>query len=228
MTVQKVNKETVDEIFNSLSKWDFSLTKRKLMESGEAWSPERADAAEENYKRFLAVMKVTGSQLVPNKDIDRFWHEHMLDTRRYVNDSFDLFGAFLHHYPYFGMRGDQDKESWVEASNKSNQVWESYFGIPLYNLALQDSPQKCPGACPNPGIATLSNQPGIEALLDPEYPREAIPHGHGLSFKKGIADGLLEETNHQNTIHSTHTASYRKGLDWGKKLQKIISYLFKK
>lgn len=174
MNQHELNKQQVTATEKELEKWDFSLTKEKLLRISNEWTQERADAAEKNYKRFLALMKVTQSQFVPNKDIDIFWHEHMLDTRRYVKDCFEFFGAFLHHYPYFGMRGEQDKASWVEASNKSSGIWESFFGVPLYNLAVENGPQKCPAACPNPGIATLSNQPGLDALLDSNYPRDAM------------------------------------------------------
>lgn len=36
-----------------------------------------------------------------------------------------------------------------------------------------------------------------------------IPHGHGLSFKKGIADGLLDRRDHEDTHHETHSLSYK-------------------
>ena len=34
---------------------------------------------------------------------------HILDTRAYSRDCEFLFGRFLHHFPYFGMRGDADR-----------------------------------------------------------------------------------------------------------------------
>ncbi len=50
-----------------------------------------------------------------------------------------------------------------------------------------------------------------------------IPHGHGLSFKKGIADGLLECEDNQSTCHETHAASYRRGHDAGAALKEEIA-----
>jgi hypothetical protein len=54
-----------------------------------------------------------------------------------------------------------------------------------------------------------------------------IPHGHGLSFKKGVADGLLACRDHENTTHKTHAASYQRGIDLGTELQQKIGILVK-
>lgn len=54
-----------------------------------------------------------------------------------------------------------------------------------------------------------------------------IPHGHGLSFKKGIADGLLDSREHEATPHETHTASYQRGIEVGAELKQKIAKLVK-
>jgi hypothetical protein len=54
-----------------------------------------------------------------------------------------------------------------------------------------------------------------------------IPHGHGLSFKKGVADGLLDCREHEQTPHETHTASYERGLTIGTVLKNEIARLVK-
>lgn len=50
-----------------------------------------------------------------------------------------------------------------------------------------------------------------------------IPHGHGLSFKRGVADALLETESHKNTCHGTHAASYLKGYKIGGNLKELIA-----
>ena len=144
----EVNKEVLEETLRLLETWDFSLTIEKLQEEAYAgWNLERAKKAELGYKRYLAVTKASGGhQPVPNGDIDRFWHEHILDTRRYARDCDNLFGSFLHHYPFFGMRGEADKSQWLSVARDSNDTWVNLFGEPLYALT---SAQKCPQSCPN-------------------------------------------------------------------------------
>ncbi len=56
----------------------------------------------------------------------------------------------------------------------------------------------------------------------------AIPHGHGLSFKKGIADGLLENRSHEAEIDSTNHASYERGYVVGTNLKEKIAPIVKK
>jgi hypothetical protein len=50
-----------------------------------------------------------------------------------------------------------------------------------------------------------------------------IPHGHGLSFKKGVADGLLDTSSHESEIHETHLASYKRGIAVGADLKEKIA-----
>ncbi len=50
-----------------------------------------------------------------------------------------------------------------------------------------------------------------------------IPHGHGLSFKKGVADGILDSFAHELTCHETHKASYLRGCEVGKTLRNEIA-----
>ena len=54
-----------------------------------------------------------------------------------------------------------------------------------------------------------------------------IPHGHGLSFKKGVADGLLNCRDHEATCHGTHSASYQKGVEVGAELKAAVAKLVK-
>lgn len=54
-----------------------------------------------------------------------------------------------------------------------------------------------------------------------------IPHGHGLSFKKGLADGILGVNEHAGSIHETHSASYHRGYAVGVALKEDIARLVK-
>ena len=65
---------------------DFSRLKHKLMhnDEGEPWSFEQCESAEREYKRYLTLIKLNPrKQIVPTKQMDKFWHQHILDTRAY-------------------------------------------------------------------------------------------------------------------------------------------------
>ncbi len=65
------------------------------------WSPTHAEALEAAYRRFLYLFAKHPKQtFVPwSNDLDLFWHEHILDTRKYAEDCNEVLGFFLHHDP---------------------------------------------------------------------------------------------------------------------------------
>src|SRR5690348_15416310 len=104
--IPKVNEEILEAALKLVATWDFTLAKTKLMETHN-WTQEEVDKAEMDYKRYLALTKACPDfTIVPCLNIDIFWHDHILDTYRYAQDCKELFRGFLHHYPFFGMRGD--------------------------------------------------------------------------------------------------------------------------
>ena len=88
---------------------DLSPIKYKLMKDKD-WTLERANEVEPQYKAFLFLIgcKVR-SEFVPTFDIDEMWHTHILDTRKYMTDCALHFGAYIHHYPYLGMKDADDR-----------------------------------------------------------------------------------------------------------------------
>ena len=64
---------------------------------------------------------------MPSKLVDKFWHEHILDTMSYQKDCEAVFGYFIHHYPYFGIYGDDDQRALQESFNETIALYEAYF-----------------------------------------------------------------------------------------------------
>ena len=61
-----------------------SLTHR---EEGPKWHLNKAELIEIWYRRFLYLVRLYPEKiLVPCKDIDIFWHSHILDTQKYMTD----------------------------------------------------------------------------------------------------------------------------------------------
>jgi hypothetical protein len=55
-----------------------------------------------------------------------------------------------------------------------------------------------------------------------------IPHGHGLSFKKGLADSLLDSKVNESTCHETHKKSYSEGRAIGETIKQEVAKHVKK
>lgn len=117
---------------NAIAALDLEPIKFKLMhkESGEGWSLERANAVELEYRRFLTLMqKFPTEDTSPLVDVDTFWHYHILDTMKYAADCQAVFGYFLHHFPYVGMRGEEDAATLARIGNRMKELYEEEFGV---------------------------------------------------------------------------------------------------
>ncbi|MCH7598081.1 hypothetical protein IID27_03555 [Patescibacteria group bacterium] len=97
-------------------------------EEGDGWSRQLADRIEVQYKQFLKLTFMSADPVVPTKLIDTFWHTHILDTRKYAEDCEVTFGHFVHHFPYFGMRGEEDRANLKSSSQKTHMLAASVFG----------------------------------------------------------------------------------------------------
>jgi hypothetical protein len=117
-------------VWKRIEALNFDAIKRKLMDerSGRGWPQARADQTEQEYKRFLYLMwQFPAEILAPSADVDRFWHQHILDTMRYARDCDTLFGYFLHHYPYLGLDGGGEPLR-EQVNQRTRALYEQAFG----------------------------------------------------------------------------------------------------
>jgi hypothetical protein len=128
--------------FKAIAELDLDPIKVKTMqlESGEAWSLEKVNAVEVEYRRFLYLMKKFPNEATaPQVDVDKFWHYHILDTMKYAEDCQQAFGYFLHHFPYLGMRSKEDLQALQQAGDHMQELYEDCFGAPQQQQAKQDN-----------------------------------------------------------------------------------------
>ena len=124
----------VEQVVAAIQALDLDPIKLKLMdpEEGQGWSREYVERMETAYKRFLILMvKYPQETIAPTKDVDKFWHGHILDTMKYAEDCENVFGYFLHHFPYFGMRGEADAADLRAAAEQMHVIYEREFGEAL-------------------------------------------------------------------------------------------------
>jgi len=137
----------------AIAELDLDPIKVKLMheESGEGWSLEKATAVEAEYRRFLILMKkFPEEQTAPLFDVDTFWHYHILDTMKYAEDCQRVFGYFLHHFPYIGLRGADDEAAHERVGQRMKELYEETFGEPYIK-----------GAAAYSGVATQAAYSGV-------------------------------------------------------------------
>ncbi len=120
----------------------------KLMnpEPGEsALSLADADQDVALYRCFLKLCVLRpGVTIVPTRRLDRVWHTHMLDTAKYRADCDEVFGHFMDHFPYAGLRGEEDRRAWREDFARTRRLFREHFGIDI-------GPEPAASACRNHG-----------------------------------------------------------------------------
>ena len=127
---------------------------RSSDDDGYGWSPQYADQMELAYKRYLILhAKYPEMTLAPERDIDRFWHMHILDTRKYATDCDATFGHFLHHFPYLGLRGEGDEQALQDAFEAMQRLYAQEFGEPM---VVQRDAAWCSVESPKPKAAWCS------------------------------------------------------------------------
>lgn len=103
--------------------------------SGYAWPQHEAEEIAGLYRAFLYLCKrYTDHVVVPPREVDEFWHLHILDTRNYLVDCQRIFGSYLHHFPYAGLEGTalpQGKEE--ELKEKTLELVARHFPQLLEN-----------------------------------------------------------------------------------------------
>lgn len=119
------------QTMHAIAALDLEPIKVKLIheESGEGWTLARANAVEFEYRRFLYLMQqYPHEQTAPLVDVDTFWHYHILDTLKYAADCDAVFGRFLHHFPYIGLRGEDDEAAHIRVGLRMKELYEATFG----------------------------------------------------------------------------------------------------
>lgn len=112
---------------------DLSNVRMKLADpdEGRGYGPEVLDVMELEYRKFLALQLVhPDADIVPCEIVDEMWHQHILDTAAYRDDCDRLFGRFLDHFPYFGLRGEEDAQALHDAYVDTLSLYRAGFGEP--------------------------------------------------------------------------------------------------
>jgi hypothetical protein len=79
---------------------DLSAVRLRVAKKNIELTAEQLDNIESRYLQFLQLCKNDPKiKHEPEKDVDEYWHTHILDTRKYAEDCQRYFGYFLHHIP---------------------------------------------------------------------------------------------------------------------------------
>lgn len=149
-----------DEVRRKIDSLDLGPIGFKLMnpDSGDGWSREKVERVMEVYKDFLYLSVTQSESMVPTKDVDSFWHTHILDTAKYAADCENTFGFFLHHFPYLGIRGGDDRQNLAIAFGRTKEIFMQELGKE-YGASGETDCKDCGDCADTCGVGTSAYRP---------------------------------------------------------------------
>lgn len=127
-------------------------------DEGPGWSPGKCQEVEVRYRAMLVGhILYPFTVFAPDRDVDVFWHYHILDTRAYIADCNTLFGEYLHHDPYLGMEGAASEAA-------LEQAWSATRGL-FEELGVADKMLTTSARCGKESKPAICGTGGLQASI---------------------------------------------------------------
>ena len=142
----KLTNRPVEQVIASIRALDLESVKIRLMdpELGEGWTREYAEGIEQGYRTYLTMLakyQDHAEDILLSKDVDEFWHTHILQTIKYTEDCEAVFGKYLHHAPHIGEVTSADKGKRIALAEKTRRLYQAEFGnAQNYDAAWSGAP----------------------------------------------------------------------------------------
>jgi hypothetical protein len=201
MQTTKLTTKPTHEVISAIQALDLESVKVRLMdqELGEGWTQAYADSIEAAYKTYLTMLvkhQEHAEDIMLAKDVDEFWHTHILQTIKYTEDCERVFGAYLHHNPHVGARTDVDLDKRAAQTEKTRRLYEQEFG----------SARGAETAWAGAGIRSVQAAYSNAAIRERQaaYSNAAIKAGHAAYSNAAIRAGQAAYSN--AAIHAEQAA----------------------
>ena len=181
-----------EQVIAAIQALDLEPVKLRVMdvELGEGWTREYADSIGVAYKTYLTMLVKFPDDvedIMLSKDVDEFWHTHILQTIKYTEDCDRIFGGYLHHSPHVGERSPADLERRATLAEKTRLLYQNEFGT------IQGAETAWAGGMMRTGAAAYSN-----AAIRPQnaaYSNAAIRAENAAYSNAAIQAGTASYSN---------------------------------
>ena len=125
----KLTNRPVEQVIAAIRALDLEPIKLRVMDTelGEGWTREYAETVERAYRNYLTMLvrhPEDAEDIVVSKDVDEFWHTHILHTMKYTEDCERVFGTYLHHNPDVGGRAPAEIERKAALVEKTRRLYQ--------------------------------------------------------------------------------------------------------
>ncbi len=99
----------------------------------ERWSTKDIAYVCQQYRNFIFLCKkYSHHKLPPSKEIDIFWHNHILHTESYITFCKILFGEYYHHSPT--LEHPLAINSYNEEFKLTQELYKKEFGTYIFSI----------------------------------------------------------------------------------------------
>lgn len=168
MVPHPMSSQSFCQFLSNIQSIDFGSLTYQLMycRTAPQWTHNQTTRSIARYLMFLYLVDCYSNlQLVPPDDIDRVWHHHILDTQKYAEDCQQLFGYFIHHFPYLGTRGEGDRQDWHSAYALTQVLFRKQFGLDLGSVPADCEPLRH-GYMPLMETGTVLLRPTVTVAIE--------------------------------------------------------------
>src|SRR6267143_407192 len=129
----KLTNRPVEQVIIAINALDLESVKVRAMdpELGKGWTREYAEGIERGYRTYLTMLAKYPDHtedILLSKDVDEFWHTHILQSIKYTDDCEAVFGKYLHHAPHIGEVTSAVKEKRMVLAEKTRRLYQQEFG----------------------------------------------------------------------------------------------------
>jgi hypothetical protein len=148
----KLTDRPAEQVIAAINALDLESVKVRAMDPklGEGWTREYADGIEQGYRTYLTMLAKYpdhAEDILLSKDVDEFWHTHILQTIKYTEDCETVFGKYLHHNPHVGELTSADVDRRDAMAEKTRRLYQREFGsMQDYSAAWSGAPIKAENA----------------------------------------------------------------------------------
>ena len=195
----KLTNRPTKQVIAAIRALDLEPIKLRVMdpELGEAWTREYAESVERAYRNYLTMLvkhPEDAEDLVVSKDVDEFWHTHILHTMKYTEDCERVFGRYLHHSPHGRERTPAEAKARAASIEKTRNLYQREFG----------GAQQC-GTSKNINAEKMAYCGAINGVDNAAYCGAALQAGNAAYCGAALRAG---NAAYCGAMHEAGTASY--------------------
>lgn len=101
------------------------------MHEAEPYSLSRVEKIAQAYLEFIFLAQKVAFPIMPSKEVDIFWHYHILNTKHYREFCDKHFGRFIDHIPLLKQEAKQSDNT---AFLKTQAAFKKHYGHYIPNL----------------------------------------------------------------------------------------------